>query len=273
MRCRNSFGDHSCPWRGFYSDLVSHEKECPVRDYQCLHCNKRMNTSEKAAHDSTCPKKQVECPNAGLGCSGKVQRKSMKKHLQDNCNYAEVACKYARIGCNTRMPRRDIHTHERDNDALHFSMALNRVTSNSRVMLCSGRSMTFKLSHYQRRKENKETFTSPEFSTPSGHSMAVKVQFGGSQISLSNKTIKSPTTATGAAEDPNGNITICVLNQLKDDDHLSKSGIQKFNIAYSKIESTNRAEVQYLKEDTLYCRATYDAPKPWLECTDNTTQL
>ena len=233
MKCRNSFGDHSCQWRGVYSELVSHyqdcnfasipcpnqclddgnavksicrislhehleshctnreyacpqcsevmmfreyaahKRACPARGYQCLHCDKRMNISEKAAHDSTCPKKLVECPNAGLGCSSMVQKRGMKKHLQDNCIYAEVACKYARIGCNTRMPRRDIHTHERDNDALHFPMALTRimeldarVTSNSRVTLCSGRSMTFKLSHYQRRKENKETFTSPEFSTP-----------------------------------------------------------------------------------------------------------
>ena len=289
--CRKTLNEHlkshcanreyACPQCSemmMFREYAAHEKACRLA--KCPYCNKVINISEQTTHDDTCLKKIVECPNKHKGCTVMMQRRSVRKHLLDICPYAEVACKYARIGCNKRMPRCDISTHESEDIAYHFPLAYkrlmeldDRVASIIRVALWNGKHMNFKLSNYQCRKEKQETFTSPEFSTPSGHSMAIKVQFGGNQISLSTKLIESPPVAGKAKESEpfDSSITICVLNQLKDNNHhFSKSKVQnlpKFNIAYSKIESTNQvAEVMYLKDDTLYFRVTCETSRPWLEC-------
>lgn len=277
-------------------DLTEHlEKDCPNRDYKCVYCEEKGTYANiTGIHDKICDQKPVPCPNAE--CSEAIQRCGMKRHLGE-CDYQNELCKYTRLGCDQIMKRKDMVVHKND-DKYHLHMALDTITKSEdrRHSLSNGKCMTFKLTEYQKKKENNERFNSfPVYTSLSGYRMTILVcAYGcndhkGTHVSVYAEILKGKYD-TELKWPFTGCITITLLNQLEDENHYTRMidvmttdnvhvghglGYSNF-ISHSDLRYKLQEWVmtQYLKDDTLFFRVSVDANtthKPWLECTKNSS--
>ena len=291
-------------------DLDHHiNNECPNRDCECEYCGKKGTYANiTQIHYVVCDKKIVPCPNEG--CTETMKHHMIKDHVEDDCEYTEVSCKYVNIGCVIKLKREDMRAHEED-DKIHLHLALGAVVElkdknsrleyglqlvNQKIKLSLREEremwkeqeltlMTFKLTNYQHKVENKKYFMSPSFYTsPEGYHMSAKVcanGYGdgkGTHVSVyayivegkNDSKLKWPF------------IGKVLLNQLKDDNHHIKTVSVKMEhnvqvgkgcgylfIPHSELDHNPSNNTQYLKDDTLYFRVSVKVPdhKPWLECT------
>ena len=270
-------------------DLEKHLKNrCLNRDHKCERCGEKGTYAHiTQVHDDTCEKKRVSCPNAD--CTKTIQRRNTKRHLEE-CDYSEIPCKYQRLGCDVKMMRKDIPSHE-DEDKLHLHMALDKVISMEKkittIILRKGDSLTFKFEEFQEEKDNGEEFYSPAFYCLDGYRMGVEVVANGDDEGEGTHVSVYVDMLEGKHDAKlkwpfAGNVTIQILNQLKDKNHYTLTlnetnmvvgedwGWTEF-ITHSKLAYDPVKKTQYLKDDTLYFRVSVDAPdyKPWLECTEN----
>ena len=290
-------------------DLDHHvNNECPNRDYKCEYCEKKGTYANiTQIHDSVCKKKKIPCTNTE--CTETIKRGKMKHHL-DDCDYTIISCKYKKIGCDVELKRKDMPVHEKD-DKVHLHLALGTVvklqdnlqSANDTIATLQGdmksaqntlqtvtrreKPLTFKLTEYQKKKDNNERTESPSFYTsPEGYCMRLQVDANGDgdgkQTHVStfvkilegehDKTLKWPFTGTYVFE---------LLNQLEDKNHHTKTlnitsthkssvgsawGYPRF-ISHSKLNHIPSINTQYLKDDTLYFRLTVTPSdyKPWLD--------
>ena len=98
--------------------------ECPKRRVRCKFCTFR------AAYDTVvnehlpqCPKFPEPCPNR---CEqGKVERCNLERHLATECPLELVACEFSHAGCTEKVPRKDLARHMEEGVQKHLlSMSL-----------------------------------------------------------------------------------------------------------------------------------------------------
>ena len=98
--------------------------ECPKRQVRCKYC------TFTAAYDTVvnehlpqCPKFPEPCPNR---CEqGKVQRCNLERHLATECPLELVACEFSHAGCTEKVPRKDLARHIEEGVHKHLlSMSL-----------------------------------------------------------------------------------------------------------------------------------------------------
>ena len=274
-------------------DLDHHiRKECPNRDYECEYCGEKDTyASIIQIHDSACKKKKIPCTNTE--CTETIERGKMKHHLNE-CDYTIIPCKYENIGCDMKFMRKEITTHEED-DKVHLHLALGTVVKlqdkldNLIDTLTAGKPQIFKLTEYQKKKDNNEMIKSPSFYTsPEGYHMCLEVYANGlgnaKQTHVSvyvlilkgkhDNTLKWPVT---------GKCVFELLNHSEDKNHHTMTvnitsehkasvgsdwGYCKF-ISHAKLSDNPSNDSQYLKDDTLYFRLTVipSDHKPWLDYT------
>ena len=277
-------------------DLDKHlETECPCRDHECEHCGvKGMYENITQVHDKKCEKKIVPCPNDD--CIITIERRLTKRHLEE-CGYSKIPCKYQKMGCGVKMMRKDLPKHEDDEDKLHLHKALDKVIElrdfieESITTLGEDCSWTFRVKEFQNMKDNERFFSSSFYSSPNGYHMQVKVHANGvgdgkgTHVSVYVHMLEGKYDAE--LNWPfTGNITIEILNQLKDNSHHKKNlsltkeetisiggkkGYSKF-ISHEKLTYDHFKYPRYLKNDTLYFKVSVNIPdhvhKPWLQCID-----
>ena len=290
-------------------DLDKHlENDCPNRDHECEYCGEKGTYAHIIqVHNKVCLLKILPCPNE---CTKTIPRQDIEKHVELECEYTVIACKYKNIGCKREMKRGNLTAHESD-DKLHLSKALSAVVklqdSNSQLQeemlkvkssvsateefnssLKNGRSITFKLTGYQEKKEIEEAITFPSFYTsPGGYHMATRVYTNGegdgrgTHVSVFIPILQGKYD-TELSWPFVGEVTFTLLNQLEDNNHetgivtmdlardtiVGKSwGLSKF-IPHSELAHDPVKNTQYLKDDTLYFRVSVEVSdhKPWLEC-------
>ena len=270
------------------------EKDCPNRDHQCEYCGKKGTYAHiTQVHDNTCDKKIVQCPNTD--CTKTIQRRNAKRHLEE-CDFSEIPCKYQRLGCGVKMMRKNIPSHE-DDDKLHLHMALDKVVSMEEeiatIKNCVKedkiKTLTFEFSDFQKIKADNARFCSQKFfSSLNGYNMQVAVDANGvgdgedTHVSVFVNILEGKHDAKLKWPFA-GNVTVDLLNQLKDNNHYQRvvhfgqehnilvgsgRGYSKF-VPHFKLARHPVKNQQYLKDDTLYFRVSVDIPdhKPWLECT------
>ena len=273
-------------------DLEKHlEEQCVNRDYRCEDCGKKDTYANiRDVHDNVCEKKTLHCPNPE--CTATMERGKLKKHLE-KCEYTAISCRYNHLGCNMKLKRGDMEAHEQD-DKAHLHQALDTVATLemrlasledkcSKFVLQRGEMFTFKLTNYQERKRNKEVFRSPPFYTsPGGYKMHIKVYPNGKGIG-ENTHISIYVTIVKGDYDNNlkwpfiGSIKLELLNQLEDRDHYHSevcltedknlcAGSTRGFPRFSTHSGVCRTGIQYLRDDTLFFRASVLTDKPWLEC-------
>ena len=282
-------------------DLDKHlEEDCPNRDYSCDHCGEKGTYASIAnIHDQKCRKKPVPCPN---GCGSIMERQHVSKHVTTECELTVIACKYKRLGCGRASKRKDMAAHEED-DKLHLRMAMDTtVKLKNKTLKLENKTakhdgalkvlreppLKFKLTDYQKRKENNECVQSPSYYTsPNGYCMALRVDANededGEGTHVSVFTIFRKGEYDAQLTWPfTGKITFTLLNQLEDKNHYQDImemtaednaqvgspswGYRQF-IPHSALDYDAVYNTQYLKDDTLFFRMSVEPAdhKPWLQ--------
>ena len=270
-------------------DLDKHlENDCPNRDYECEYCREEGTYAHiTQVHDKECLLKILPCPNK---CTKTMPRQDIEKHVGLECEYTVIACKFKIIGCTTEMKRGDMAAHELD-DSLHLSKALNTVVKLQEKVLI-GKSITFKITKFQEKKDSDEVFISPSFYTsPGGYHMAIRVDTNGNGNSKGTHVSIFAPILKGKYDTELrwpfvGEVTFTLLNQLEDKNHETLIlnldagdnamahgptgtawGTSAFT-PHSKLAHDLVKNTQYLKDDTLYFRVSVEVSdhKPWLEC-------
>ena len=98
----------------------------------------------------------------------------IKQHVRSVCDYTEVACAYESLGCAVRMLRKDIRKHQENDDKVHVHLVLKSFSSfrEEQIILSEDEAVVFKLSGYDRNKENDDKFYSkPFYTSPGGYKM------------------------------------------------------------------------------------------------------
>lgn len=276
--------------------LIGHQKDCPNMPIECWCCklnDTRANIDH--IHAKVCPKTPFSCPNAG--CSDIIERQGVKRHLED-CEHAQIPCKYAKLGCGAKIKKKDMTSHARDAN-FHLQLAMDLTaklqTANASLVEKVGKlesdkkaCCTFKMLHYQTKKEVDRVFTSsPFYTSPTGYNLAVKVYTNGCDKSRGTHLGVFVKVVNGRNDCDllwpfEGDVTVSMLNQLEDKNHLKKTlvfsvknnhdvgsvwgysmFVQQSELGYDPVRKT-----QYLKDDALYFRVSADIAdyKPWLEC-------
>ena len=262
-------------------DLDNHLKEdCLNRDYVQLQAAWRERHGQ--GHDSKCSKSLVACPKDG--CSEKMQRQQIQKHIDTKCQHATVSCKYISIGCTKKLKRKDMAAHEQD-DTVHLHMALDKINS-LQERSSNGEPIKFRLRDYEEKKDNKERVQSPSYYTyPNGYHMAIRVYPNGHATGRNTHVAVYAVFLEGRYDSELewpfiGDITLTLLNQLEDKNHYQMMApataadnrqvgtawgkpqfIPLSALGYDPVKKT-----QYLKDDTLYFRMSVKPAnhKSWL---------
>ncbi len=303
VRC--NYADIGCPWLGALSSLPLHtnackfvlrpcpkqckddqnqirkfsvsdfqvhlERDCPNRDYECIHCGEKgIVFSLKENHFKKCKKFLLPCPNDD--CSKTIQRQCVKRHLE-SCPYQEIPCKYMKLGCGMKMKRKDLAEHVDKNDQVHLVQALDAISSleEKAGTLWHGESMTFKVTDYKKKLKNNEKAASPSFYTPNGHHMTINIYVNG-RDGGENSHISTSISAFLRNGEPArnfGTVSVTLLNQLANEQHHTKTGkdFPTF-IGHASLDYNAERNIQYLKDDALYFKVMVNVPnqKHWLEC-------
>ncbi len=245
----------------------------------------------------------VKCDNMKRGCQWVGTVGTLKEHY-DRCEHTVISCKYTSIGCDVKLKRKDMRAHEQD-DKAHLNKALDNIIKvkhtatkleekvaqlqNDKIDKKVLRTTIFKVTEFQKKKDNNELFCSPSFYTRSGYNITIIVCANGhgmgkgSHLSIFLRVIKGEYDA-----ELNwpfvGKVTFELLNQLEDKNHHSMEleltpgynisagsnakGCLKY-IPHFELFYDSASNTQYLKDDTLYFRISVEVSdhKPWLECT------
>ena len=278
--------------------------KCPRRQFPCQHCNENGEYKERTTtHLETCPKVKIQCPNEK--CQVSIPRCEVTTHLS-TCPYERVPCKYAEVGCEEKPLRRVLKTHEED-DQLHLRITrdtvleLKKQNADLKTELLKRTTTspcTFRVTNYQKRKEDGDKFFSPPFYTSAtGYKLCVRVDANGNGSGEGTHVSVYVYFMKGDNDDSltwpfTGTVTFELLNQLEDKNHYTFTtrpfladretskrvmegeiavkgrGSSQF-ISPTKLDYNADKNCHYVKDDTLIFRVSVKVPnyKPWLECT------
>ena len=222
----------------------------------------------------------VKCEHIDKGCEWTGTIGTLDKHLTKKCKFAEFTCKFKSLGCSVMGSRKRIREHEEADNDSHLQLSLATITT-MRTSWESHSGLSFKMIKFNEKKEKKETFRSESFYTNLGYKMEIEVSFsktGRTHLSVFARMLH------GTSDDElswpfKGEVTILLLNQLADEEHLETNiefetnqcahpggggwGKKRF-ISFSDLSHDEVKNVQYLKNDTLYFRVLVQEDKYWL---------
>ena len=268
-KCKNEKGEIKHFMR---KNLGTHlAEDCPNKDYECEHCWKRDTYANiTKVHDEICEKKVVPCTN--IECPKTMQRQKIANHVKDSCQYTVIACKRQSIGCDVELKRKDMAAHEQE-DTLHLHLAMDTITAlkeqcsllKDQCSILKKGSITFRLTDYQKKKENDTTFYSPSFYTgANGYHMKIRVDANGIGSGEGTHLSVYACCLEGKYDaEVNwpfiGRVMITLLNQVQDDDHHTmtvnfastnniKAGTAKYALGYNKGISHSELQTDALPE-------------------------
>ena len=108
-----------CEWMGDLGSLDQHANVFPKRPWRCQYCD-FTTTYDVGANDHLplCLKFPEPCPNK---CeAGTVERCDLERHLATECPLQLVACEFSRAGCTEKVPRKDLARHMEENMQKHL---------------------------------------------------------------------------------------------------------------------------------------------------------
>ncbi len=117
--------EETCQRRLMYHHLSN---TCPKRPFVCKYCNFNSTYDVVCKHYDQCTKFPLPCPNK---CEVEsVERGKMKEHLSE-CPLQLVDCEFAHAGCSEKIQRNNLKKHMQDNVQQHLLYAFT--TSQSRI--------------------------------------------------------------------------------------------------------------------------------------------
>ncbi len=156
--------------------------------------------------------------------------------------------------------------------------------------------VTFRVTEFDKRKKaNRTVYSSPFYTSKNGYKMCLRIDANGNGTGKGTHVSVFTCLMTGEYDDYltwpfTGIVTIELLNQLEDDNHLKRTTTLPADDVSERVVDNERGawwgwpqftshadlahdlltNIQYLKDDTLIFRVSAEAPdyRPWLECTN-----
>ena len=214
-------------------DKDHHVKVCPRRQYNCLHCNEQGEYWERTSiHMDKCPNVKITCPNPD--CNQRIARCRVSEHRTTNCQFETVQCKYAKVGCPTQLCRKGMIQHE-DDSQLHLTLVMDTVLQmqcriDTNEMIADNlNGLIMKFINFEQNK-GRIRQSKPFHTSHGGYCMCIKVYANGNGDgdSLGSCVSVFVYLMRGNNDDClpwpfTGTVTIELLNQLEDKNHISRS--------------------------------------------------
>ena len=122
--CR--YVDVDCPYacgeRVQRRSLEEHKSQrCPLRPFTCQYCNHKA-THQKVTkeHWPVCEKYPLPCPSE-CGVK-KIERKHLKRHLEQTCPLEVIRCNFSYAGCGAQLQRCLMSAHMKEGMEAHLSL-------------------------------------------------------------------------------------------------------------------------------------------------------
>lgn len=220
--CTNNREDSSskCCTEVQRCDLNRHmTKQCEYRIVQCQYCDDRgIYKHIQGYHLDRCSNVKVNCENEG--CDGKVERGLMATHL-NKCPKKIIACQYWHAGCNERFIRENTEEHNQQFIQQHLDNAMRRLSEMSDTIAHTHiqKSLDYHVTKAAIGAPIAQMFYSPRTNCK----FALKIEEGESEAILVVSVAVMPGRYDHALEWPvKGEVTITVLNQKKDECHITE---------------------------------------------------
>jgi TNF receptor-associated factor 4 len=284
-------------------------KRCNLKKYQSSKCNKRPFTclycEYKATHEKVvhvhlpkCQRYPKICPNE---CSTvKIERRFLQCHLQEECPLEKMQCEFSFAGCQAKVERKSMKEHldnSKDdhlkltasecknlgNQLTNLMVALSKITPKPSFIPPPDIIMT----HFERKQKDDESWFSPGFYTHiGGYKMCLKIDANGWAIGKGTHVSVFVYTMKGEFDSHlkwpfKGEITVELVNQkeggvkyektpvkhtnpderdeyfqrVTEGDRAEKGWGQKKFISHSDLYNPEEGK-EYLVNDTLIFRVT-----------------
>lgn len=162
-------------------DMAGHERDhCFKRPFTCLYCSHEgtyETVTEK--HWPKCQKYPLLCPNR---CSdGSIERRRLKRHLNQDCPEEEIKCEFSHAGCQARMKRCRL-SHHMDESVQQHLRSLAQYTlqlhTHASAYLAHSWEITFSSFRWHR-NSNREWYSPPFYTSVGGYKMCLGVDANG----------------------------------------------------------------------------------------------
>ena len=298
--------NHKCgEWFQHLHVNIHQTHQCKKRPYSCDYCKDYDSTFEDVTetHYPQCSKYPIDCPNKCREYP--FERQKIESHLVNECPLTLVDCLFNYAGCNVQVPRKDMPKHMKDT-ATHLTL-LGSITHKlvrenqelrekieatvneteglkeemKEVKLALTRCSRFpKVYHVKRNEYN--VYLPAFYTHQQGYKMCVHVIPNGRGVGKRTHVSIYTYLAKGSYDKHlkwpfRGNITIQIVNQAGDHDHVEKIityddmtlndyagrvistdwsdgwGHPQF-LAHSDLEYNAAKKTQYLKDNHLMIR-------------------
>ena len=280
------------------------EKECIFKRHRCPYCRKFGSYDEiKAKHPEECPLMKVPCPN---GCDdASIIRCNVDAH-RSTCPKENIDCHYSKVGCTTRLLRDSLPRHLEQDVKHHLELAVEsnaKLTEELRVANEKVRDLetkpppvSFKLSGFSSLRVSGGVWQSPAFYTyRGGYKMCIRVHANGFGTGNGTHISVSVHLMSGLYDDHlvwpfRGEVTVHLMNQISDEHHhwcllafrdekvqgynnrANANSVNKQGLGIDKFISHSNLKLKidrlYLLDDNLYFHISkiviYPLLKPWL---------
>ena len=107
----------NCEWVGELGNLSDHALNCPKQPWGCPHCKFAGLKEAESGHLGICKQFPIPCPNR---CEVGVVPRCLLVWHKSECLLQEVSCEFANLGCTKRLPRKDLQRHMREAEQEHL---------------------------------------------------------------------------------------------------------------------------------------------------------
>ena len=208
------------------------EEECPKRSWKCSFCRHETTHDNHLDHSSTCSKFPICCPNS---CEQqKIERGQLDDHLE-KCPLQKICCKFRRQGCTARLVRKDMQKHMDENVQDHLLLSNRHLTNEitllkERVDAIEAVSLVVPITFMIRQCE--DNLRSADFrilhqqtflTHPQGYRLRLYCLIRERTVYFSLK-FKDSCSPTNLPLPQDLSLTVTIKNQLWDSDHLRLQG-------------------------------------------------
>ena len=287
---------HKCGVQLGRRHISTHQiEQCMTRPYSCRYCKDYDSTFVEVTevHYTECGDYPVNCPN---NCQEEpLKRQELESHLENDCPLETIDCPFNYAGCEAQFPRKDMSEHMKDT-ATHLTLlasvthSLVKENQQLKGRLATTEEEMSKLKVavtkysgfpkvYHVKQTDEEVYL-PGFHThENGYKMCLHVDPNGYGDTKGTPVSIFTCLMEGFYDDHlkwpfRGVITIQIVNQAGDHDHIEKSipyndlteddcacrvtsgeggegwGVDTF-LAHSDLEYNAAKKTQYLKDNQL----------------------
>ena len=120
IQCTNE----GCTVESMREEMGAHAGVCNYRIIECQDCKVKLAFIKLNDHQKVCPKFKLQCPQK---CGMTITREELIDHLKDKCDNTEIPCAFASLGCTVKMYKRDMEKHLRDDKQDHLLKVFNNM--------------------------------------------------------------------------------------------------------------------------------------------------